>query len=202
MPGVRHHRAGSPLHRHPREVSILVRLCSVESCGNKHHSHGFCTGHRKRASLGQDLHAPLRARYRDDDQCSVEGCTRSPKARGLCGMHYLNQLNEQGYARNRSLVLKYGITLSDLREMLGVQDYLCAICGDLITERTSHVDHDHVCCDGPNTCGKCLRGVLCPSCNMGLGLFKDSIENLQKAVNYLDEWKKRRERSNSNPVRN
>jgi hypothetical protein len=27
------------------------------------------------------------------------------------------------------------------------------------------VDHDHRCCSGEKTCGRCLRGLLCRTCN-------------------------------------
>ena len=30
-----------------------------------------------------------------------------------------------------------------------------------------------------------VRGILCLKCNMALGNFKDSIENLQNAIKYL-----------------
>lgn len=29
----------------------------------------------------------------------------------------------------------------------------------------SVVDHDHACCSGPHSCGRCIRGVLCHRCN-------------------------------------
>jgi hypothetical protein len=63
----------------------------------------------------------------------------------------------------------------------------CKICGKNLlpyskdkTER-GHIDHCH-------TTGK-VRGVLCDLCNKGLGQFKDNIETLEKAINYLKENK-------------
>jgi len=32
------------------------------------------------------------------------------------------------------------------------------------------------------------RGVLCTSCNRGLGFFKDSIELFEAALAYLKKW--------------
>lgn len=31
------------------------------------------------------------------------------------------------------------------------------------------VDHDHACCPGDYSCGRCIRGVLCVGCNFVLG---------------------------------
>lgn len=42
-----------------------------------------------------------------------------------------------------------------------------------------HLDHCH-------TTGK-FRGNLCENCNLGLGRFKDSIDNLNKAIDYLQK---------------
>lgn len=59
----------------------------------------------------------------------------------------------------------------------------CALCGTGITARTkapgdrSALDHNHIT--------GAYRGVLCGSCNVGLGNFCDSPELLQKAIDYL-----------------
>lgn len=60
----------------------------------------------------------------------------------------------------------------------------CAICR---SADDLHVDHDHKCCPSTRraTCGKCIRGVLCGNCNRALGLFRDDVQRLQAAINYL-----------------
>lgn len=68
---------------------------------------------------------------------------------------------------------KFGLTDESLKALL--QDAACAICGD--TESTMCVDHDHVT--------KKVRGILCSSCNLGLGKFKDDPELLEFARIYL-----------------
>ena len=72
--------------------------------------------------------------------------------------------------------------------MLAGQDGRCAICSTpMAVVRTkdgppaAHIDHDHVT-------GK-IRGMLCPTCNMGLGCFDDNKELLRKAAAYLDSHK-------------
>ena len=47
------------------------------------------------------------------------------------------------------------------------------------------IDHDHNCCPGDHSCGDCVRGILCPDCNRGLGSFHDNIEFLKNAIIYL-----------------
>jgi hypothetical protein len=46
------------------------------------------------------------------------------------------------------------------------------------------IDHDHACClDEKSSCGTCIRGLLCLSCNTTLGLIERKYE-LARA--YLD----------------
>jgi hypothetical protein len=49
-----------------------------------------------------------------------------------------------------------------------------------------HVDHDHACCPGTRSCGKCIRGMLCNRCNTGLGMFLDDPNRLRHAASYLE----------------
>ena len=77
---------------------------------------------------------------------------------------------------------RYGITLEQFHEMIDAQGGRCAICCDLFkpakkTKLTIHVDHCHQTMK--------VRGILCAKCNVALGLFSDSAERLQAAINYL-----------------
>jgi hypothetical protein len=80
---------------------------------------------------------------------------------------------------NRNLKKHYGIDYDQYDEMLAAQNGKCAICPS--TEPGGkgrfHVDHCH-------TTGK-VRGLLCHHCNTMLGLAKDSIQTLEKAIHYL-----------------
>lgn len=83
----------------------------------------------------------------------------------------------------------YGLSVEQYHEMLEKQNYSCKICRgheDSFRVRMS-VDHDHSCCAGTKSCGKCVRGLLCSSCNMMLGNAKDNLEILQRAILYLNE---------------
>jgi hypothetical protein len=49
------------------------------------------------------------------------------------------------------------------------------------------VDHDHSCCPGKKSCGKCIRGVVHMACNIALGLMKDDPVMLRSAARYVEE---------------
>lgn len=70
------------------------------------------------------------------------------------------------------------------------QNGLCAICSGEPDGRWAAlvVDHDRKCCTGSKSCGRCVRGLLCSSCNAALGLFGDSIETLRSAITYLGRF--------------
>lgn len=69
--------------------------------------------------------------------------------------------------------------------MLEAQGGGCAICGTPPNGRRLSVDHDHSCCPGVKTCGKCVGGLLCNRCNVGIGNLQDSPEILERALAYL-----------------
>lgn len=89
--------------------------------------------------------------------------------------------------RNSYMKKTYGLTLEEYQTMYNRQDGLCAICGLSETRKTKygfikllHIDHDH-------KTGK-IRALLCGNCNGGLGLFKDSIQYMENAINYIKQY--------------
>lgn len=91
------------------------------------------------------------------------------------------KIRDKDYFRNVGLRNLYGITLEDYNQIFAEQNGSCLICGksQLELKKRLHVDHDH-------KTGK-IRGLLCNSCNQGLGYFKDNKESLLKAIKYLDK---------------
>ena len=73
---------------------------------------------------------------------------------------------------------RYGLHGHEYEDLLEYEDHKCAICGEPFTEDTV------VCVDHCHTTNK-IRGLLCASCNKGLGMFKDSVSFLFKAIKYL-----------------
>jgi Recombination endonuclease VII len=60
----------------------------------------------------------------------------------------------------------HNVTLEWYQTRLADQAGLCAICDSLMDSPS--IDHDHACCSGETSCGKCVRGLLCDICNKAL----------------------------------
>lgn len=93
------------------------------------------------------------------------------------------QTADQRY--DKKLRSEFKMTLGEYRIMLDEQGGTCAACGSPPGDTRLHVDHDHACCDGKYTCGKCVRGLLCFRCNAALGNVADNIEVLESLKRYL-----------------
>ena len=87
------------------------------------------------------------------------------------------------YLRGCYLRRNYGLSLEQFNEMFKRQDGCCAICGTHQSKlrKSLAVDHDHKTLK--------VRELLCIRCNGGIALFMDSIENMEKAINYLRKHK-------------
>lgn len=95
-----------------------------------------------------------------------------------------NPGKQRNLKKNSNLLRNYGITLEDYLNLVEKQKGICAICGNIPQGRNPrggsailHVDHD------PMT--GIIRGLLCPECNLALGLFKHDNDILLNAVDYL-----------------
>lgn len=74
---------------------------------------------------------------------------------------------------------KYGLDTHQLIEMLAGG---CEACG--ATEKLV-VDHDHSCCPGKNSCGACVRGILCSPCNLAEGILNGDPARAIALTNYM-----------------
>ncbi|GGU45702.1 endonuclease VII domain-containing protein [Lentzea flava] len=92
--------------------------------------------------------------------------------------------------RDRSARIErtYGISEAQYQAIYRAQGGVCAICRRAKGNgrvRLS-VDHDHTCCPGSTSCGKCVRGLLCKPCNRNvLGHLRDEVQALMRAIDYL-----------------
>lgn len=79
---------------------------------------------------------------------------------------------------------RYNISRERYIKILHSQNGVCAVC-KLIPKKFC-VDHDHTCCPGKKSCGKCIRGLLCSNCNTAIGLLKENVNTLFEAINYIN----------------
>lgn len=75
------------------------------------------------------------------------------------------------------------ITKEQYDDLHKKQEGRCAICGKEPNGFKKSLCLDH-CHDTLK-----VRGFLCDNCNAGLGKFKDSVDNMKKAIQYLETFK-------------
>lgn len=81
---------------------------------------------------------------------------------------------------------QYGLTREEYEAMVEAQGGVCAICGRAPNAgKRLSVDHDHRCHQGQTACSACIRGLLCHSCNVMIGLAQDNPDVLIAAASYL-----------------
>lgn len=175
--------------------------CKIDDCvSNKIHSKGLCVRHWRYYRYGNcenGCNQPASNTFGLCVNCNKRG-NLPPKTRrdGTCNkcMSKLDLENNTrcSYCRKRQskdshLKRRYGISIEVWEEILSSQGMVCKICS-LDSPRFT-VDHDHKCCNGFKTCGKCIRGIICENCNRALGLVKDNIDVLNKMIIYLENEK-------------
>lgn len=150
--------------------------------------------------------------------CEYDGCGRPAISKGFCNTHYLqiwrgdNQTPigkvipcpvhacelTMGYRaalckKHRQVAWRYSLSTERLIAM-----YAGAVCSNAVCGNTAdlHIDHDHTCCakDAFGTshkvsCGECVRGLLCRTCNFALGQVGDSIAKMRGLIEYLENAK-------------
>jgi predicted nucleic acid-binding Zn ribbon protein len=114
--------------------------------------------------------------------------TCSAKCRGIRAhekqkeSYLARKTSRRGQAlRAENLKMRFRLTQEDYTRMLTAQRGKCAICGtsEPGTSGVFAVDHDH-------RTGR-IRGLLCRSCNVGIGNLRDEPTLLQAALKYLEQ---------------
>lgn len=91
-------------------------------------------------------------------------------------------------SRRTHMKHRYGLNKPEYDALLIQQDGLCAIChkppeyGEILA-----ADHDHKCCPGERTCGRCIRGLTHRNCNAALGMLGDDPSICRFAADYLEK---------------
>lgn len=88
---------------------------------------------------------------------------------------------------------RHHVTVDWYNETLKKQGNRCAICRR--GEPGGHngffwvVDHDHNHCPGTYSCGSCVRGLLCRSCNIAISTFKEDPDIFRRGIEYITKEK-------------
>jgi hypothetical protein len=92
----------------------------------------------------------------------------------------------------------YGLSPEDYQKLLAFQGGVCIGCGlakgnpdGARGKKNLAVDHDHSCCPGPASCGRCVRMLLCSPCNDVLAHFRDDPIALRRLASALENWPSR-----------
>lgn len=129
--------------------------------------------------------------YRMPCKDCVNAHNRTPEGRAR-GLAYVRRYNAKNPERvrlqrwARDLWQRFHMSLDDYEARVEEQDGACLICRRPCLHGRLSVDHDHSCCPGEESCGECVRELLCRQCNLGLGAFNDSPDLLRAAAAYLE----------------
>ena len=93
-----------------------------------------------------------------------------------------SQLSQAEYWRHWKMKKSYGIGIFEYYQMYDEQKGKCGIC----EKERLNKGKDGLVVDHCHNKGH-VRGLLCVHCNTGLGQFKDNVELLHKAIEYLKE---------------
>ena len=146
-------RVGKVLESH--RGGIRKKKCSIDDCENLHYAKTYCRNHYTRLCRNgtTDLVIGRPDRYATKQAVSI---------------------------RKSQMRIKYKLTIEQYEDMAKNG---CHICGkEALPYKSLHVDHDHKCCPVDykakgrggtiRTCGLCVRGILCDSCNMAVGKYE------------------------------
>jgi len=101
---------------------------------------------------------------------SMEGATRCSKCKDI--------------ANSKRMKNDFGITLDEYRVLLARQGGVCAICQKEEKATTRHGGPKNLAIDHDHNSGT-IRGLLCMTCNLSIGLLRDDARVIQSAIRYV-----------------
>lgn len=95
-----------------------------------------------------------------------------------------NKNKEKNSKRKYRLRHTYGLSTLEYDLMLKDQKGVCLICKEIEYGGNQHESNKNLAVDHCHKTGK-VRGLLCTNCNSALGKFKEDIEVMKRAIDYL-----------------
>lgn len=167
------------------------KICAVNDCNKLVGKVDWCRRHYRFKRLYGDPNYQGQTRFHKDEETRVSKiCSKCkidlpissfPKG----GPNRNNRIGSSCKECNRlaSKLSMYKLTLEEFNKLTSKYNGGCYICGRI--GNVMHIDHDHSCCPGKRTCGRCTRGYLCPSCNHAIGALQENPILFAKALDYL-----------------
>ena len=117
------------------------------------------------------------ARLRESNYCST--LCRERDTRRLVQERRRQNQETRSHDNRRRVHRKYGISPTDWDALLDAQGGKCPICQADLAEigRRPATDHDHQT--------GMVRGILCHTCNVGIGYLQDDPEIMRRAAEYV-----------------
>ena len=119
-------------------------------------------------------------------ECGPDVNRPAPHPGPRCVTHHRAAVKARRAVAHEARVQKvYGLAPGAYAALYAAQGGRCAICQRSTGQRKRlAVDHDHRCCPGPVSCGRCVRGLLCGPCNRDV-IGRLGPEALSRAYWYL-----------------
>lgn len=178
------------------ECDRTVQIKSVQMCSAHYQQQrdGRPFTVPRSSSLIRDEHGRKRCRtcreWLPEENFGVATRSKDGRAPYCLPCIRAKQRESQEYKRDRARLIRYGMSRAEFDAMFEAQGGRCAICRTDSPGSKHHwcVDHDHRCCPTRGqSCGKCIRGILCTACNKAIGLLGDDVNTLRSAITYLVE---------------
>ncbi len=126
----------------------------------------------------------------------MKRCNRCEELKPLSEFYKRNASSDQVQSQCKACVKLYhsethhstrrhGLTFEEREAWLESQGGTCLYCDKLSPFMVIH--HDHACCPGSWSCGRCVVAILCKKCNTASGGFNDDPEQMRRAADHLEQ---------------
>lgn len=120
--------------------------------------------------------------------CPPDSKRPAPHPGPRCATHHREVTKARKAKAHGSRMEKtYGITSEQYWAIHEAQGGACNGCRIATgASKRLAVDHDHSCCPGPVSCGRCVRQLLCSVCNQYIGYIRDNPESLRRLAKAIE----------------